>query len=204
VSRVPYRSILAAALIALAVPGAAQASGFDVIRDCAKDGRLDGNYSNAELREARNNLPADLDEYSDCREVINSAITSGSDRGGSGRGGGSDGGAGAGGSGGSGPGGEAARARDKAALDAVTDRRGKPSVNVAGTNVRPGDNGLFDVAGAANGLPLPLLLALIAVFLIAAGGAVVVLSRRFPGLAERIPLLSKISLPRVPIPGLRR
>lgn len=198
-SRVSYRSILAVALIALTVPAAAQASGFDVIRDCAKDGRLDGNYSNAELREARDNLPSDLDEYSDCREVINGAITSGSDRGG-----GRDGGSGAGGSGGSGPGGEAARARDAAALDRLTDQRGKPTLNVGGTNVKPGDNGLFDLASATNGLPLPLLLALIAVLLIAAGGGVVALSRRYPWLAERIPLLSKISLPRVPLPGLRR
>jgi hypothetical protein len=202
VSRVSYRSILAVALIALAVPAAAQASGFDVIRDCARDGRLDGNYSNGELKEARDNLPSDLDEYSDCREVINGAITSGSDRGGGRDGGGS--GSGAGGSGGSGPGGEAGRARDAAALDQLTDRRGKPALNVAGTNVEPGDNGLFDLASATNGLPLPLLLALIAVLLGAAAGGAVALSRRYPGLAERIPLLSKISLPRVPIPGLRR
>jgi hypothetical protein len=202
VSRVPYRSILAVALIALTVPAAAQASGFDVIRDCARDGRLDGNYSNAELKEARDNLPSDLDEYSDCREVINGAITSGSDRGGGRDGGGS--GSGAGGSGGSGPSGEGGRARDAAALDELTDRRGKPALNVAGRNVRPGDDGLFDLASATNGLPLPLLLALITVLLIAAGGGVVALTRRYPGLAERIPLLSKISLPRVPLPGLRR
>jgi hypothetical protein len=200
VTRVPYRSILAAALIALAAPAAAQASGFDVIRDCARDGRLDGNYSNAELKEARDNLPSDLDEYSDCREVINNAITGGSDRGG-----GRDGGSGAGGAGGgSGPDGKAERARDEAALDALTDRRGKPSVNVAGIRAEPGGNGLFDLASAANGLPLPLLLALIAVLLFSAGGGLAALSRRFPWLAERIPLLSKISLPRVPLPGLRR
>ena len=191
VSRVPYRSILAAALIALAVPWTAQASGSDVIRDCAEDGRLDRNYSNGELKDARDNLPSDLDEYSDCREVINGAITSGSDRGG-------------GRDGGSGPGRDAARASDIAALDKLTDRRGKPALNVAGKRVEPDDNGLFDLASATNGLPLPLLLALIAVLLLAAGGGVLALSRRFPGLAERIPLLSKISLPRVPIPGLRR
>jgi hypothetical protein len=192
-------SILVAALIALAAPAAVQASGFDVIRDCAKDGRLDGNYSRGELKEARDNLPSDLDEYSDCREVINAAIDS---DGAGGRDGGS--GAGGAGSGGSGPGGEAARARDEAALDALTSRGGKPSLNVAGTRVEPGGNGLFDLASAANGLPLPLLLALIAVLLIAASGGFVALSRRFPWLTERFPLLSKISLPRVPLPGLRR
>jgi hypothetical protein len=202
VSRVAYMSILAAALIALAVPAAVQASGFDVIRDCADDSDLDRKYSNSELRQARDNLPSDLDEYSDCREVINSAITGGG--GGGGSDGGSGGGGAGGGSGGSGPKAEAARARDEAALDALTNGRGKPALNVAGTQVEPGDNGLFDLASAANGLPLPLLLALIAVLLGAAAAGLVALSRRFPGLAERIPLLSKISLPRVPIPGLRR
>ncbi|HEX2233419.1 MAG TPA: hypothetical protein VHG69_08650 [Thermoleophilaceae bacterium] len=203
-SRVAYLSILAAALIALAVPPAVQASGFDVIRDCAEDSDLDRKYSNGELKQARDNLPSDLDEYSDCREVINSAITSGSGGSGGGGDGGSGGGGAGGGSGGSGPKAEAARARDEAALDALTNGGGKPALNVAGTRVEPGDNGLFDLASAANGLPLPLLLALIAVLLGAATAGLAALSRRFPGLAERIPLLSKISLPRVPIPGLRR
>src|SRR5918999_5662799 len=115
VSRVPYRSILAAALIALAVPCTAQASGSDVIRDCAEDGRLDRNYSNGELKDARDNLPSDLDEYSDCREVINGAITSGSDGGG-----GRDGGGGSGSSATSAQEREAARERDAAALDKLT------------------------------------------------------------------------------------
>jgi hypothetical protein len=199
VSRVPYRSILAVALIALATPASAQAGAYDVIRDCAEDGRLDGNYSNAELKQAREKLPADIDEYSDCREVINGAITSGSDRGG-----GRDAGGDSGGPATSAQEREAARARDAAALDEVTGGRGKPTLSVAGENVSPGDNGLFDLASARNGLPLPLLLALILLALMAAGGGLVALSRRFPGLAERIPLLSKISLPRVPIPGLRR
>ena len=75
---------------------------------------------------------------------------------------------------------------------------------MAGTDVSPGENGLFDLASAANGLPLPLLLALIAVGLTAITGAAVAVNRRYPALAERVPLLSKIRLPRVPLPGLRR
>jgi hypothetical protein len=199
VSRVPYRSMLAVTLIALALPASAQAGGYDVIRDCAKDGRLDRKYSNAELKQARENLPSDIDEYSDCREVINGAITSGSDRGG-----GRDGGGGSGSSATSAQEREAARERDAAALDKLTGGGRKPTLNVAGENVSPGDNGLFDLASAANGLPLPLLLALLVATLMAAVAGLATLRRRFPGLAERIPLLSKISLPRVPIPGLRR
>ena len=52
-----------------------------MIADCARDGQLDRSYSNSELRRARDNLPADLDEYSDCRDVIAAAIKGGSDKG---------------------------------------------------------------------------------------------------------------------------
>ena len=65
------------ALTLLALPANAFASADQVIRDCARDGKLDHNYSNSELRRARNNLPSDLDEYSDCRDVIASAIKGG-------------------------------------------------------------------------------------------------------------------------------
>jgi hypothetical protein len=188
------------ALVALALPASAQAGAYDVIRDCAEDGDLDRKYSREELKDARNNLPSDIDEYSDCREVINAASPGGSDRGGRDPGGGSGGA----GSAASGQEREAGRARDAAALDELIRDRRKPALNVAGTRIEPGDNGLFDLASAANGLPLPLLLALIAATLVGVGGGIVALRRRFPGLAERIPLLSKISLPRVSIPGLRR
>jgi hypothetical protein len=202
VTRVAYRLVLAAALCALVLPAAAHASPSAVIRDCAEDGDLDRKYSNEDLRKAENNLPADLDEYSDCREVIAGAVTGGSDKG-RGR---DDGGAG---------GDQAAtatasrkeqraRAEDQAKLDKLTgDRDRKPRVDIGGRSVQPGDNGLFDVASATNGLPLPLLLALIAALLLAAGGGLVALRRRIPALG-RLPLVSKISLPRGPTPRLRR
>ena len=57
------------------------ASADQVLRDCIRDGKLDGKYSNAELRKARDNLPSDSDEYSDCSEVIAAAIKGGSNRG---------------------------------------------------------------------------------------------------------------------------
>ena len=44
-----------------------------VIRDCSEDGVLDGNYSHAELDGALDQLPSDLDEYTDCRSVIRRA-----------------------------------------------------------------------------------------------------------------------------------
>ena len=53
----------------------------DIINDC-QDGKLDGNYSPSEIRDARNNIPADIDQYSDCRDVIAAAIKGGDSSGG--------------------------------------------------------------------------------------------------------------------------
>ena len=62
----------------------------DIIRDCYDDGRLDGNYTASQIRDARNNLPADVDQYSDCRDVLARALGGSGDKavgGGSGGGG---------------------------------------------------------------------------------------------------------------------
>ena len=197
--RLAHKLGLILALCALALPAIASASPNAVIRDCAEDGRLDKKYSNGDLRKAEDKLPADLDEYSDCREVIAGALTSGSDKGGGrdSRGSGGDGSPAAA---------EKAKAElaeDEAALDKLASGGKKPSVTIAGTEIEPEGNGLFNLASATNGLPLPLLLALIAVALLAVLGALVSLRHRYPAL-ERIPLLSKISLPRVPLPPFRR
>ena len=61
----------------LALPAAAHA---DPISDCGGDGDLDKKYSNEELQGAIDNIPSDLDEYSNCRQVFKSAISSGSDK----------------------------------------------------------------------------------------------------------------------------
>jgi hypothetical protein len=201
VTRLAYKLGLVMALCALALPALANASPGAVIRDCAEDGRLDRKYSNSDLRKAEDKLPADLDEYSDCREVIAGAITSGSDRGG-----GRESGGGAGGKNSSPAAAaraKAARAEDAAALESLAASGKKPKVTVAGTKVEPEENGLFNLASATNELPLPLLLALIVATLLAILGALVALRGRYPAL-ERIPLLSKISLPRVSLPSFRR
>jgi hypothetical protein len=93
-----------ALLIALAAPGFAHASGSDVIKDCA-DGAIDKSYSQPELAQALTNLPADLDEYTDCRDQIKRAQLGGSSGGGSSTGGGGTGGGGTTGAGGTGGGG---------------------------------------------------------------------------------------------------
>jgi hypothetical protein len=200
VTRLAYTLALAVALCALALPAVASASPNQVIRDCQTDGDLDRKYSNEDLRKAENNLPADVAEYSDCGEVIAAAITSGSDKGAGSGGGGGESGATSGGA----PTAEQQqnRAGDDAALNELTKKRKRPDVDVGGRSISPGDNGLFNVAGATNSMPLPLLLALIGALLVALVGGLLALRRRVPAIG-RLPLLSKISLPRVPTPRER-
>jgi hypothetical protein len=65
-------ALLALLLMAvLATP--ALASPTSVIRDCSEDGVLNGHYSQSELGGALEQLPSDLDEYTDCRAVIRRA-----------------------------------------------------------------------------------------------------------------------------------
>jgi hypothetical protein len=72
--RTIFMALLAAVLVALA-PSAAHAQGTtEILRDCADDDVLQGDYSASAMRNARNNLPAELEEYSACRDVLTSAI----------------------------------------------------------------------------------------------------------------------------------
>src|SRR3954454_25332804 len=58
------------ALMLVAVPAAEAASTTQILRDCADDGVLQGNYKPSELRKARQNIPTATDEYTDCRDVL--------------------------------------------------------------------------------------------------------------------------------------
>jgi hypothetical protein len=184
-------TLLLALLVALLAPAAAHASSGKVIRDCADDGRLQGRYSDKELKQALKDLPADLDEYSDCREAIGAAIGKG---GGHKGGGGNQGGGGGGGGGGhhaSTANNQRHQADDAAALDKATGG-GKPKLRVGGKDVSPGSNGLFRNASASHSIPGPLLAALIALGLLA-------IVAGFLALRRRIPALAKVPLPRLPI-----
>lgn len=192
--RVIRHLLILSALLVLSLPAPAFASADQVIRDCARDGRLDHDYSNAELRRARNNLPADLDEYSDCRDVIASAIKGGSDLGS---------GAGSPGVGATDPAGEAAaKADDAADLAALAGGGESPKLDVGGTALEPDSSGFFNLGGAANQVPLPLLIGLLLLCTVALASGVGALRERVPALA-RIPLLSKIPALRVPFIGRR-
>jgi hypothetical protein len=165
-------------------------SADQVLRDCIWDGDLDHTYSNAELRKAKNHIASDTDEYSDCSDVIAAAIKGGSNRGS---------GAGSPGVGATDPAGEAAaRTEDAGDLAALTNGKGEaPAVDVGGTSLAPDSSGFFNLAGAANQVPLPLLIALILLALFAMASGAAALRERVPALA-RIPLLSKLPTLRVP------
>lgn len=66
--------IVLLALVMLAVlPAAASADGQAVIDDCSDNEQIDGDYSQKEYNQALDELPADMDGYSPCRDVITRA-----------------------------------------------------------------------------------------------------------------------------------
>src|SRR3954452_21093496 len=87
----------------LTSPDVALASPQAVIRDCAQDGKLDHHYSLSDLKNAEKKLPTDVDEYTNCRDVINQAEVQGSGGKAQGKSHGAVAGAGGSGSGGGGP-----------------------------------------------------------------------------------------------------
>src|SRR3954451_7431108 len=169
----------------LTSPDVALASPQAVIRDCAQDGKLDQHYSLSDLKNAEKKLPTDVDEYTNCRDVINQAEVSGS--GSKGTKAHSAGGGGGGSSTGGGGGG--ASAKDVNALSRATKQGSRPSLSLQGQKVTAGSGGGFQTAGAAHSPALPVLLALIAIAALTAAGGIVALRRRFPevvGAALRI------------------
>jgi len=183
VAQVMPRLLLVAVLTLLvAAPAASAGTRTDILRDCENDGRLDGNYTASEIRDARNNIPADIDQYSDCRDVLARALGGSGDKavgGGGGGGGGGDalGGEGLGGGGptepltASGP--EEQQALDAAALDGGA----KP--------IQVGDGTIVPAASSvSNDLPPSLLAALILLGVAAIAATVPYVRRRV--LARRL------------------
>jgi hypothetical protein len=67
---------LCAAVALLAAPAAfAQGSTRDKILGECEAGELRGSYTAKQLRDARNNIPGDLRQYTDCEEIIERALT---------------------------------------------------------------------------------------------------------------------------------
>ncbi len=71
--------VLISALVAIALslctaPGAGASSGSEVIADCYKHLTLTRTYSVAVLQDAVKTIPAEVAEYTDCRDVIERAL----------------------------------------------------------------------------------------------------------------------------------
>ena len=171
-------ALIALLALLLAAPTAlADATRNKILREC-QTGQLTGDYTAREIRDARNNIPDDLDQYTDCRDVLTRALLSRAGGGDSGSGGGGTGGGGGGGTGGTGGGEPAAPLTpstdaDKQALEQAT---GTP-VNVAGRPVTPGDTAF------RNDLPTPLLVLLALLAAAAVAGLAPQLRKRAPSLA---------------------
>jgi hypothetical protein len=170
-------ALIAVLALLLAVPTAlADATRNKILREC-QTGRLTGDYTSREIRDARSNIPDDLDQYTDCRDVLTRALLSraGGD---SGSGGGDPGtGGGGGGGGGTDAGGGApltpSTDADKQALDQATDA---VPVDVAGRKVTPG------ASAFRNDLPTTLLVLLALLAAAAVAGLAPALRRRAPSL----------------------
>jgi hypothetical protein len=186
----PVRRMLVSAALVLALAGAvapaASGSAKGVIRDCSEDGVLNGHYSHTDLTKALDQLPSDLDEYTDCRAVIRSAQlrSAGKQRGG--------------GHGildkvdaASPPSREEERKIAKAAGS------GAP-VKIGGKGVRPGETGAaFKSAGLGTDLPALVLVVLIALAAAMLAGAWLAIERHVEG---PHPALARIGASRLATP----
>ncbi len=183
------RPALLAVLAVLLVAPAAQADATrnKILREC-QNGQLSGDYTAAEIRDARSNIPDDVDQYTDCRDVLTRALLARA--GGSGGGGGGGGGAGTGGgtvdgggSGGGGGGGAPLTPSTDADREAIEGAASVEPIEISGRRVTPGS------ASLRNDLPATVLvlLALLAVAAVAglAGGRGHV--RRLGGIRRVLP-----------------
>ena len=187
--------LTAAALCAVAAPAPALADSDEVIRDCYEDGKLDKQYSDEDLEEAEDDLPSDVDEYSDCRAVIQAARK----RGNRGKKGGTGGVPGGGFRGGGTAGGDPSLSTDSGAiagsredldqLNSLTDKRSEtsPKVPVSGRPITPAA-GAASVGDSSNDMPTPMLAALIGMGALGALLALFALWRRRPQRLRRGPL----------------
>jgi hypothetical protein len=106
------RLLLATLLLLLLMPAAGAVAGDrpqDLLIDACRDEKVDGTYSQRTYRRALDQLPADSDQYTACRDVINrariAALNNRNQSGGGGGGGTTGSGGGGGGTTGSGGGG---------------------------------------------------------------------------------------------------
>ena len=176
-------ALIALLALLLAAPTAlADATRNKILREC-QNGSLTGDYTAREIRDARSNIPDDLDQYTDCRDVLTRALLSraGGDSGSAGSGG-TGTGAGTGGTGSTGGGGDGgapltpSTEADKQAIEGAAEA-GQVPLEVAGRPVTPGESAL------RNDLPNTLLVMLALLAAAAVVGLAPMIRRRAPKLA---------------------
>jgi hypothetical protein len=199
------RLLIALTILCLAAHAAAGAdSGVNkLLRDACRDEHIDGTYTQAQYKEALDQLPTDSDEYTGCREVLQrgrlAALGAGKRRNSNSAGAGSSTGGGGGTSGGSGAAGRGSSGSPSAApssadplASATPEQRkalaqvGKSTkpVDVGGQLVQPGALGLGEMSSAGRDVPTPMiaLICLLAATALGVGGWWLwsrVLARRF-------------------------
>jgi hypothetical protein len=185
-SALPYRRGLIVGLATLALLPAAPTvwaeSPEEVLRDCAQDGRYDGNYSKKELRDALDSIPTDTAEYGDCLGLLKDLLVSPpAARGG----GGSEDGSRVGGSGDPAPADPATAARDAAALGRAVGSGREPRLQIGGEVVEPDGGGPLGDLVEGHSLPAPLLAAVLALVGLTLAASAAALVRRVRG-GERL------------------
>jgi len=174
---IPRKTLSTVALLLLLAGALAQAafgSAQSVIQDCSEDGVLNGHYSHSDLTKALDQLPSDLDEYTDCRAVIRSAQLGS-----------------AGAKHGAKPGGIVAKVNAGAPPSSGEQRKiaqavgSGGSVKIGGKGIRPGVSGTpIKAAGFGTDLPSLVLVVLIGLAAAMAGAAALALQRHRPAFAR--------------------
>jgi hypothetical protein len=165
------------AVLLLAASPALAGTREQILQQC-QEGRLTGDFTVQELRAARNNIPTDIDQYSDCRDVLARALAA--------KAGGGGGTGPGGGGGGNSPGGESGgtltptTAEDTKALEQAAGAGDAP-VEVGGEQLVPGAAGL-DADAPRSALPAGMIVVLALLALAAATGAAPLVRRRLGGL----------------------
>jgi hypothetical protein len=162
VTRPMLRLVLAGVVAVLLLTASPALAGTreQILQQC-QDGRLTGDFTVKEIRDARNNIPTDIDQYSDCRDVLSRALAGPA-------------GGGGGGTGGGGTLTPSTPQDQKAIADAAA--RGDTPVKVDGGTVVPGASG-FEANAARNPLPTGLIAVLVLLGIAAAAGAAPLLKR---------------------------
>jgi hypothetical protein len=177
------------AVLAAAPAALADSTRTKILREC-QDGRLTGDYTSKQIRDALNNIPDDIDQYSDCRDVLRAALLNQAGNSGNGGGGGGTGGGGVGGGvGGGGSGGAPltpSTDADRKALESAATGGGQP-LQIAGKPVTPGEGTL------RNDLPTTLIVVLILLAVAAAAALAPFVRRRALGRASALgPMLQRV------------